>query len=376
MQDYATDAFITDQYRIVDKVGEGGFGIVYKVEDVHLGIYRALKVLKDKHAHKYHERLQREWRALASLEHPHIVPVVGAGYEGVKLTPYLVMPLLKGDTLRSVLSTRGALGLERTFAIVSELLDALSAAHRQQIIHRDVKPENIFLEVNRDGRLALKLIDFGIMRVASHQSYTSSLMLGTARYMAPELFDGEKATEASNLYAVGVLMYEALAGEHPHEGTTNIVKAHRQRVPTALHERCNVPEDISDYVDSLLDKDRMFRISSAERARDRLEALRDRRGREHAAAPPLQSNETEVDGVYSFLRHHAEPIGESPTPADDRAPDTIRTPPPRFEVDPTVDMDPVDLLGQPESALEPRTVRMPHASAVRAAGANREGNRA
>ncbi len=220
---------IGGRFRVEREIGAGGMGAVYAAIDVFTGAQVALKLMRRELAgdSRAVERFRREGAALAAIRHPSVVQIreVGELEDG---SLYLAMELLEGETLAARLERRGRMGPVELLPIVLGLADGLSAAHAGGIIHRDIKPSNIHLpdaaavaQAESTGRLApVKLVDFGVARVRGFTKVTSSgLAVGTVRYMAPEQLSGGAVDERADLYALGVVIYEALAGEHPFERT-------------------------------------------------------------------------------------------------------------------------------------------------------------
>jgi tRNA A-37 threonylcarbamoyl transferase component Bud32 len=253
-------------YRVHHVVGVGGMGTVYEVEDITVGKRYVLKTLHADLAdrHDLAERLSREARALAKLQHPNIVEVYTSGttQDALKL-PFYVMERLHGESLTKVIGHRGSLKFEQACDIGIDLLDALDHAHEYRIIHRDVKPDNIFVTRGRDGRSLAKLLDFGIMKLASGPAgsaaaQTGGRFIGTFRYAAPEQILGREVTLRSDLYAAGLVLYEMLAGRGPFDdftGEMEVGKAHIDVPPPPLSKFVDVPPGVEALVMSALQKD-------------------------------------------------------------------------------------------------------------------------
>src|SRR5277367_1023776 len=242
MSDYEPNKVIPGTvYQVIRLLGQGGMGTVYEVEDTTVGKRYVLKTL---HANlrdrkEIAARINKEARVLARLSHPNIVEVVTAGVTGDDLRlPYFLMQKLNGHTLRSVLSAKGRLPLETAYSIAIDLLDALDHAHALGVIHRDVKPENIFLHRGPNETHQTKLLDFGVMRMlSSDQPQTGARFVGTLRYAPPEQLRGGQITPRTDLYAAGLVLYEMLAGGGPFDDQTTdrrIANAHLQKAPPPL----------------------------------------------------------------------------------------------------------------------------------------------
>jgi tRNA A-37 threonylcarbamoyl transferase component Bud32 len=231
-------------YRIVRLLGAGAMGEVYEAEHELLGTRRALKVLAPQHAHRSDlvERMRVEARALAQLRHKNLVEVLDLGIaEGERW--FFAMEKLDGRTLRDVLESEGFVAPRVAAQITAEILEGLAAAHSAGLIHRDVKPENVFVCANG----VVKVLDFGIAKLVQQMSGVqltqAGFTIGTPRYMAPEQIEGKPVDTRTDLYAVGVLLYELLAGTVPFEedDPLALAYAHAMRIPDPLSARARQP---------------------------------------------------------------------------------------------------------------------------------------
>jgi len=260
-------------YRVVEKIGAGGMGEVYRAHDERLDRDVAIKVLPEEVAQdpeRLH-RFEREAKAVAQLAHPNILEIWDFGSEdGVS---YAVTELLEGETLRGLIS-KGSLTTGKAVEHARVIADGLAAAHDKGIIHRDIKPENIFLTA--DGRI--KILDFGLAKLllreqdSSAESPTATLdtapggLIGTVAYMAPEQVQGQPADQRSDIFALGVVVYEMLAGHRPFGGSTTvetaaaILKEDPEAIATASP---NVPSSLAAVVLKCLEKRPEDRFSSA-----------------------------------------------------------------------------------------------------------------
>lgn len=227
---HAPGAVVGARFRLGRKLGEGGMGEVFEAIDLQTDARIALKLMRRELASDARavERFRREGAALATVHHPAIVQIreVGELEDG---TLYLAMELLEGETLSARLQRVGPMTPAQLLPIVRGICDGLAAAHTSGIVHRDIKPSNVHLpdaaalrEAERSGeRAAVKLVDFGVARIAGFSKMTSTgLAVGTVRYMAPEQLSGGAVDERADLYSLGVVLYEALGGEHPFERTS------------------------------------------------------------------------------------------------------------------------------------------------------------
>lgn len=249
-------------YRVVRHLATGGMGSVYDVEDVTVGKRYVVKTLHPQLVSRQdlQKRMEVEARTLARLEHPHIVEVVTAGVtRDDKRTPFFVMERLVGQNLRSVLEKKGALDLSYTYQIAIDVLDALEHAHEHGVVHRDVKPENIFLHREPNGQTSTKLLDFGILRLVDRKgTHTHGKFIGTIRYASPEQILGAELGPATDVYSLGLVLYEMVCGRGPFddlEESAAIGAAHIQKMPPPLSDFARVPEAFEELVLSALAKD-------------------------------------------------------------------------------------------------------------------------
>ncbi|MFO0676915.1 MAG: protein kinase [Polyangiaceae bacterium] len=262
--DYPTGARIPGtNYVVVRPVGTGGMGQVYEVEDVHVGRRFVLKALHSdlRNRADLAERMKKEARALARLNHPNIVQVFTAGSTEDSLRlPFYVMERLDGQTLRKLIELKGTLGVPATLTIGIELLDALDRAHEFGIVHRDVKPENVFIHKNGDGTATTKLLDFGVIALLENQSQSAAnRFIGTIRYAAPEQLRGEPVGPAADLYAAALTLYEMLTGRGPYDdvlepGMLAHAHAHVHATPKPLSSLVSVPKELENVVMRALSK--------------------------------------------------------------------------------------------------------------------------
>lgn len=253
---------IAHRYELGGILGRGGMGEVRAGTDLALHREVAVKLLRGDLAHQpgLRRRFEREARAAARITHPHVVAIYDIGeHAGV---PYIVMERLPGRTLANEL-TSGALTQTRACSLALEVLSALDAAHQLGVVHRDIKPGNILL--TPDGHA--KVADFGIAKLAEDSDQTTTgLLFGTAAYLAPERLAGRPATPASDLYSVGVLLFEALAGRPPFRADTPLalVESIARGVPQPLAElRDDVEPAVVAVIERAMAKDPDLRFASA-----------------------------------------------------------------------------------------------------------------
>src|SRR5690554_1196170 len=235
------------RYQVRSRIARGGMATVYVATDLRLERRVAVKVM---HGHladdsEYKARFIQEARSAARLAHPNVVNVYDQGQDAD--TAYLVMEYLPGITLRDLLSEHQVLTTVQAMDILEAVLSGLAAAHKHGIVHRDLKPENILLA--DDGRI--KISDFGLARAAHANTATGNALLGTIAYLSPELVTRGVADTRSDIYAIGIILYEMLAGEQPFKGEQAFQIAHQHAndtVPTPSSKNPRVPEELDELV--------------------------------------------------------------------------------------------------------------------------------
>jgi eukaryotic-like serine/threonine-protein kinase len=251
------------RYRIIRKLGAGGMADVYLAEDQELGRHVAIKILNDRHAadDSFIERFRREAKNAAGLSHPNIVSIYDRGEaEG---TYYIAMEYLDGRSLKELIVGRGPAPVKTAIDYARQILAAVGFAHKHGIVHRDIKPHNVL--VGAEGRL--KVTDFGIARSGASQMTEVGSIIGTAQYLSPEQARGAQVDQTSDLYSVGVVLYEMLTGQVPFTGDTplEIAMKHLSEVPRPPSElRPEVPHDLDSVVLRALAKDPGERYQSAD----------------------------------------------------------------------------------------------------------------
>jgi eukaryotic-like serine/threonine-protein kinase len=257
------------RYRILRKLGSGGMANVYLAEDEELGRRVAIKILNDRHAsdESFVERFRREAKNAAGLSHPNIVSVYDRGEaEG---TYYIAMEYLEGRSLKERIVGEGALPIAAAIEVTRQILRALNFAHARGIVHRDIKPHNVLLAQDGpgDGEPRFKVTDFGISRTTTSQMTEAGSIVGTAQYLSPEQARGAAVDQRSDVYSVGVVLYELLTGKLPFTGETplEIAMKHLSEVPKPPSElRREIPADLDMVVLRALAKDPEDRYESAQ----------------------------------------------------------------------------------------------------------------
>ncbi|MEZ4268686.1 MAG: protein kinase [Myxococcota bacterium] len=275
---------IAGKYKVTEHLGSGGFGGVYKARHVQTGGFFAVKVLWPHLAQENQvvERFELEARNTSRLHHPNTVRVVDYGWEADG-TLFLVMEFIAGRPLTKLIKDEAPIGLDRALRIIRQVLKSLGEAHANDIIHRDIKPDNIMLVDQFGEPDFVKVVDFGISKVAGSAGPTATnATIGSPKYMAPERWLGQEADARTDLYAVGCVLFELLTGSPPWrieaEGAAQGVAwmtAHMQRQPSTLGEASGTPfaEGLEGLVGSMLAKLAEDRPGSAEDVLARLDAL-------------------------------------------------------------------------------------------------------
>ena len=309
------------RYEIDEVIGEGGMAKVFRGTDTVLGRTVAVKVLAPQFAEdeQFVARFRREAQAAAALNHPNIVSVFDTGSSGS--VHYIVMEYVEGRTLREVIRAESRLLPERSVEIAEAVSRALSAAHEKGLVHRDIKPGNIML--TGDGQV--KVMDFGIARATSADTVTqTAAVLGTAAYLSPEQAQGETVDARSDIYSLGVVLYEMLTGRQPFSGDSPVSVAYKhvtQDPPPPSSINPDVPESLDAVVMKSLAKNADNRYQSASEMGDDLR--RAAQGMPVAATPVLGGDTTQVIDRTSETALLTGPIEEEEYPPPRRTGRTV-----------------------------------------------------
>jgi len=263
-----------NKYQIIGEIGKGGMGHVYRAR--HLGLLQdiAIKIIDKKFVSDANavERFKREARAAAKLRHPNVIDILDIDETPEPdLRPYIVMELIHGKSLKTVLREEGKLTIDRAVALIIEICKAVSFAHRQGVIHRDIKPDNIMV-IQRDGDVGetIKVLDFGLAKMLESEDEPSithiGTLMGTPFYMSPEQCRGEELDARTDVYSLATVLYEMLSGAPPFSGSnvTSVCSKHQSDAVPALDSSLNIPEDIVKLMNRSLAKNREERPGDAQ----------------------------------------------------------------------------------------------------------------
>lgn len=271
------ETLLNQRYELVAQQGSGGLSVIYRALDRKLGRIVALKILRPNLTKEpaFLEKFQQEARFVAMMSHPNIVTVHDVGNDGA--THYIVMEMIEGNDLKKLIKAGGGLPFEKALDYGIQICAGLGFAHRSQLVHADVKPQNIL--INREG--VLKVTDFGIA-----QAYTdtmpqtrSEVVWGSPHYFAPEQAKGEKPSPASDVYSIGIVLFEMFTGRLPYVGSSQreLALAHIQGdIPKAREFNPELPIDLSNVIDKVMSKRPNDRYKHADQLGHILQEIRER----------------------------------------------------------------------------------------------------
>lgn len=312
---------ISGRYKILEVIGGGGMSNVYLAHDMILDRDVAMKILHYNFSNEQemHRRFQREALSATSLTHPNIVSIYDVGEDGDM--HYLVMEYVKGQTLKQYIQKYAPLSPTKCVNIMKQLTSAIAHAHQNQIIHRDIKPQNILMDESEK----VKITDFGIAMALEDTSFTrTNSVLGTVHYLSPEQARGGTATKKSDIYSLGIVLYELLTGELPFSGESAVaiaLKHLQSETPSVKSIVPSIPQSLENVVLKATAKDPNHRYSSVEEMREDLETvLSDERSHEAKFNPPIDDDvtklipiikETDIDGNQDLEQTKAMPTKEN-----------------------------------------------------------------
>jgi len=268
-----TGTIFAGRFEVIEELGKGGMGKVYKVLDKEVNEKIALKLLKPEIAtdEKTIERFRNELKFARKIGHPNVCRMYDLNREGD--THYITMELVSGEDLKSTITRIGQFPIGKAISITKQVCDGLAEAHRLGVVHRDLKPQNIMLDKEGNARI----MDFGIARSLKAKGLTGAgVMIGTPEYMSPEQVEVKDVDQRSDIYSLGVILYEMVTGRLPFEGETSIAIAmkHKSEPPQDPREHnSQIPDELSRVILKCLEKDREKRYQSGGEVRSELEAI-------------------------------------------------------------------------------------------------------
>ena len=306
---------IDNRYKIIKSIGEGGMANVYLAFDTILEREVAVKILRGDLAEdeKFVRRFQREANSASSLKHPNIVEVYDVGEDDGKY--FIVMEYINGKTLKSLIKKRGILTLEEVIDIMLQLTSAVSCAHDSYIIHRDIKPQNVM--ILEDGRV--KITDFGIAMALNNNELTqTNSVMGSVHYLPPEQANGSGSTIKSDIYSLGILMFELLTGKLPFKGENAVeiaIKQMREPIPSVKSISPDIPQSVENVVLKACAKNPKNRYDTAremfEDIKTCMDPVRSDEKRIVYKYPENDLDETKVMPNLSRLNNHKEDVEET-----------------------------------------------------------------
>jgi eukaryotic-like serine/threonine-protein kinase len=313
----AGETVLNNRYELVAQQGSGGMSVIYKATDRSLGRTVAIKILRPSLTQDpaFLGKFQQEARSVAKMAHPNIVTVHDVGSDGP--THYIVMEMIEGSDLKKVIKTQGALPFPKALNYAIKICDGLGYAHRSRLVHADVKPQNIL--INQDD--VIKITDFGIA-----QAYTDTMpqtraevVWGSPHYFAPEQAKGEKPSPASDVYSIGIVMFEMFTGRLPFVGASQreLAMAHIQaEIPRAKDVNPSVPEEISNIIAKVMSKRPNDRFNHADQLGHILQGVQDRTRNSSANTVPGRSAPPTIMGSNRVPSQQPRPAAPPPVSKD------------------------------------------------------------
>jgi serine/threonine-protein kinase len=378
----SSDTILNSRYRLDAQQGSGGMAVIYRATDLRLGRRVAVKLLRPSLTTNPEliARFRNEARSIANLQHPNIVSVYDVGEQadgGGSTRYYMVMEFVEGTDLKRIIKEAGALPVERTLALGIQICAGIGFANRASIVHADMKPQNVL--VTRDD--TVKVTDFGIAQVFTDQQpdQKAAVVWGSPHYFSPEQARGEKPTPASDVYSIGIVLFEMLAGRYPYEGANQqeLALAHiRARIPMVTEFNPSVPSGLAQIIFKTMSKDPGQRYRQADQLGNILASYRDRElnSRPPQAspyAPPAATVQPIPPPVWNAPPPQPAPVAPQPPPVypaagvtqqyglAPRAPGSLPPSPPPAVPLPYGSVPAAPPRGQPSMAAPPKQPSMP-----------------
>ncbi|MBE2181801.1 MAG: serine/threonine protein kinase [Anaerolineae bacterium] len=322
----SNDTLLNNRYRLIQQIGSGGMAVIYKAQDLSLGRTVAIKILRPSLTSdaSFAARFKNEARSVANLSHPNIVTVYDFGTS--ENTQFLVMEFVDGQDLKKVIKAEFPLTLDRVLNFGIQICAGIGFAHRAGIVHADIKPQNIL--VTRED--VLKVTDFGIAQALASGTpgERQAVVWGSPHYFSPEQARGERPTTASDVYSIGIVMFEMLTGRPPYSGKDQreLALAHLQApVPMVTEINPNVPPNLAQIVYRTMSKDPAQRYRMADQLGNVLKSYQERERGIHVSTPPPMPPATLPQMPQQPAYQQQRPLDPVPTQRVDLAPS-----PPQF----------------------------------------------
>jgi eukaryotic-like serine/threonine-protein kinase len=317
----AENPILNNRYRLIEQIGSGGMAVIYKAQDMELGRLVTVKVLRPSLVSdpEFLMRFKREAQAAANLSHPNIVIVYDVGQDGPK-THYIVMEYVPGQDLKKLIRARSSFEVDEALAIIIEVCKGVGYAHRAGLVHCDVKPQNIL--VTPDNRI--KVTDFGIARALTGAApQVEDMVWGSPHYFSPEQAAGETPTPASDVYSVGVVLFELLTGRLPFTGSDYqaLAMAHlKEQPPSILDLNPALPPELDKIIRKVMSKEPSARYRTADQLGRILEKYLEE-GQQQTTAFVVNPSAVDMDAEPTYQRNrvqaqYAEPTLESLPPVE------------------------------------------------------------
>lgn len=319
----SSDTILNARYRLIAQQGSGGMAVIYRATDLRLGRQVAVKILRPSLTTNPEliARFRNEARSIANLQHPNIVSVYDVGdvtdEQRGTTTHFMVMEFVEGQDLKRIIREAGALPVDRALALAIQICAGIGHANRAGIVHADVKPQNVL--VTRGD--VVKVTDFGIAQVFTDQptAQKQAVVWGSPHYFSPEQARGDKPTPASDVYSIGIVMFEMLASRYPYEGANQqeLALAHiRDRIPMVTEYTPAVPPGLAQIIFKTMSKDPNQRYRTADQLGNILTSYRDRElnGRSSAAFAPAQGQTVQPVPPPVWSAPPAQPPASIPAP--------------------------------------------------------------